>query len=191
MLQKKNFQVVFALLALLFATLACTMHVGGPDYPETKIPVSAEEVDSMRAQFEAAIAAAVASGGDVILTITETQITSFLALKMEGQNNPLFTDPQVHLRDGTMQIYGKATQGYFVANVKVVVRVGVDEAGEPDIQIISADFGPLPAPETINATLSAIIKEAYTGAIGPVATGFRIEQIGIRDGFMVMSGKVK
>ncbi len=191
MLRKNNFQVFFALFALLFATLACTMQVGGPDYPDTTIPVSPQAVESMQAQFEAALASAALNGGDVILTITEPQITSFLALKLQGQNDPLFTEPQVFLRDGSMQIYGKATQGYFVANIKIVVEVGIDEAGQPIINITSADFGPLPAPATLNTSLSAIIKEAYTGAIGPVATGFRIEKIGIRDGFMVMSGKVK
>ncbi|MBT3337523.1 MAG: hypothetical protein HN855_00130 [Anaerolineae bacterium] len=184
-------KVFFALFALLFATLACTMNIGGPDYPDATIPVSAQAVESMQAQFEAAFAAALLNGGDVILTVTEPQITSFLAIKLQNQNSPLFTEPQVFLRDGSMQIYGKATQGYFVANVKITVQVGVDEAGQPDIQIVSADFGPLPVPETLTASLAAIIKEAYTGAIGPVATGFRIEQIGIRDGFMVMSGKVK
>ncbi len=117
MLRKKNFQVIFTIFALLFTTLACTMHIGGPDYPETKIPVSEQAVESMKTQFEAALAAAVVNGGDVILTVTEPQITSFLHFKMSGQNNPLLTDPQVFLRDGTMQIYGKASQGYFVANV--------------------------------------------------------------------------
>ena len=75
--------------------------------------------------------------------------------------------------------------------IRISVKIGANENGEPLIEILSSDFGPLPAPQGINDSLSAIIKEAYTGAVGPVATGFRIQQIGIRDGFMVMAGKIK
>ncbi len=148
MLRKKNSAILFTTLSLVFATLACTMNVGGPDYPETVIPVSQAAIDSMQAQFKAALEAG-ATGGDIILTITEPQITSYLAFKLESQNNPLFTEPQVFLRDGQMQIYGKANQGYFVANINVMVNIGIDEQGQPDIQIASADFGPFPVPASL------------------------------------------
>jgi len=186
MLNKK----VFVILSLILATLACTMSVGGPEYPDRTIPVSSTSVETMQVLFQHAFEAA-AKGEDIILTVTESQLTSYLSYKFKSEENPLFTEPQAHLRDGKMTIYGKATQGYFVATIKVVVSVRIDEQGQPDLVIESADFGPLPVPESLAAALSAIIKEAYMGAVGPVATGFRIEKIGIQDGFMVMLGKVK
>ena len=190
MLRKKKSAILFATISVIFASLACTMNIGGPDYPDRVIPVSQQAIDSIKAQFEIALEAGI-TGENIILTITEPQITSILAFKLENQNNPLFTEPQVFLQDGQMQIYGQATQGFFVANINVMVNVGIDGEGQPDIHIASADFGPFPVPESLSSALSAIIKEAYTGAIGPVATGFRIEKIGIRDGLMVMAGKVK
>ena len=190
MYKKNKKQILFTLFALLLTSLACTMQIGGPDYPETTIQPSQAAVDSMQAQFKSAFEAA-ATSGNVILTFTEEQLTSLLYYRFAAQPNPFISEPQVLLRNGTMDIYGKAVQGYFVANVKISVMVGIDENGEPSINVVSSDFGPLPVPDGINTSLSAIIKEAYTGAVGPVATGFRIEQIGIRDGFMVMAGKVK
>ncbi len=190
MFKKNKFQILFTLFALLLSTLACTMNIGGPEYVEGTIPVSEQAVQSMQDNFKAAFLN-VASDGTVILTITEEQLTSYLHYKFAAQNNPLITDPQVFLQNNKMEIYGKATQGYFIANVKIVVSVGINEEGQPRISIESTDFGPLPAPKEINDTLSALIEEAYTGAVGPVATGFRIQQIGIRDGFMVMAGKVR
>ena len=190
MFRKNKFQILLSLFTLLFAALACTMHIGGPDYPEITIPISEQAVQSMQDGFKVAFEEGDTSG-NVILTFTEEQLTSLLAIKLAQDANPLITEPQVLLRNGTMDIYGKATQGFFVANVKISVSVGTDENGQPSIQVVSSDFGPLPVPEGINSSLSAIIKEAYTGAVGPVATGFRIQQIGIRDGFMVMAGKVK
>ena len=166
------------------------MSIGGPEYPDESIPVSPVYVENMQAQFKAAFEAG-AQGDDIILTITESQITSYLTYKFENKATPLFTNPQVYLRDDKMTIYGKATQGYFIATIKIVIAVGIDEQGQPDMRIESADFGPLPVPETLASGLSAILEEAYTGAVGPVATGFRIEKIGIRDGFLVMLGKVK
>lgn len=190
MFQKNKTQILFSLFALLLSTLACTMNIGGPDYTEGSIPVSEEAVQTMQDSFKAAFLN-ITEDGTVILTITEEQLTSYLHYKLAAQNNPILTDPQVYLHDNKMEIYGKATQGYFIANVKISVIVGISEDGQPRIQIDSADFGPLPTPKEINTSLSAIIEEAYTGAVGPVATGFRIQQIGIRDGFMVMAGKVR
>ncbi len=181
---------VFLLLALLAASLACTMHLGGPEYPETVIPTSPDIAAQMQAQLKEAVEAGV-NGGDVILTINESQLTSFLSLALEKENAPFLSEPKVFLRDGKMQVYGKATQGNFTATVKLVLIVGIDVLGQSDISIESADFGPLPVPEGLATAISAIIKEAYMGAVGPVVTGFRIEKIGIRDGFLVMLGRVK
>jgi hypothetical protein len=135
--------------------------------------------------------------GDVTINITETQITSVLAQRLQTDQNlqqdkkPLITDPQVYLRDGQMQIFGKTQQGMFAANIGIIVAVGVDENAKPKIEIVSADFGPLPAPEGINAAISALIQEAYTGAVGPVATGLRIQTISIADGIMTISGRIR
>ena len=96
-------------IVLVLATLACTMFVGGPEYPEGAIPVSAEAVESLRAQLEAAVQAG-AESGMITLQITEEQITSYIAFKLASQANPALRDPQVYLRDGQMQIYGKTQQ---------------------------------------------------------------------------------
>jgi hypothetical protein len=112
--------------------------------------------------------------------------------KMQQQSNPPFTDPQVLLRNGQMQMYGKVKQGMFDANILITMNVGIDElTGQPKIEITSADFGPLPAPEGINAAMNAIINEAFTGSLGPVAVGFRLESIAIADGLMTLTGRIK
>ena len=90
-----------------------------------------------------------------------------------------------------MQIFGKTQQGMFTANIGIIVSVGVDENGKPKIEIISADFGPFPAPEGINNAISAMIEEAYVGSVGPVATGLRIQTISIANGIMTISGRIR
>jgi len=178
------------LTAIILATLACSMFVGGPDYPEGTIPVSAQAVESLKTQIEAAVQAG-AESGVVTLQITEEQITSYIAFKLATQENPILQDPQVFLRDEKMQVYGKVERGYFVANVLIAVTVSVDEQGQPKIEIATADFGPFPAPNGLKQSLTALITEAYTGSLGPVATGFRLENINIANGLMTVTGRIK
>lgn len=175
----------------MLASLACTIFVGGPDYPEQTVPVSENEVINMRTLIEQAFIAG-AESGVVTLQFTESQLTSYIALKMQEKTNPPFTDPQILLRDGQMQMYGKMSSGMFAANILITMNVGIDEtSGLPKIEIAEADFGPIPAPEGINNAISAIIDEAFTGSLGPVAIGFRLESITIADGVMTMTGRIK
>lgn len=194
---KKTSPIQLFLVTLVLASLACTVFVGGPDYSDrAPIAVSNEAAESLKEEIERAFEAGVTSG-EVTINITETQITSVLALRLQTDPNmqqdqkPLITDPQVYLRDGQMQIFGKTRQGMFAANIGVIVSVGVDENGKPKIEIVSADFGPLPAPEGINNAISAMIQEAYTGSVGPAATGFRIQNITIANGLMTITGRIR
>ena len=132
------------------------------------------------------------------VNLTEPQITSFLAARLQtdpslqqSDKKPLITDPQVYLRDGQMQIYGKTQQGIFAANIGIIVNMGVDANGKPQIDVVSADFGPLPAPDGLKDAITAMVREAYTGSLGPVATGLRIETITIANGIMTVTGRIK
>ena len=186
------------LLSLVITSLACTIFVGGPDYSSLPpIPVSAEAAESIKEELRRAFEAG-AQTGVITINITEPQITSYLAVRMQtdpslqqSDKKPLIADPQVYLRDGQMQIYGKTQQGIFAANIGIIVQVGVDADGKPLIEIMSADFGPFPAPEGLKNALTAMIEEAYTGSLGPVATGLRIEAIAIANGVMTITGRIR
>ncbi|HET9589558.1 MAG TPA: hypothetical protein VFO91_12295 [Anaerolineales bacterium] len=190
--------IPFFLLSLVITSLACTIFVGGPDYSSLPtIPVSAEAAESIKEEMRRAIEAG-AQTGVITIHLTEPQITSYLAARLQTDPNlqqsdrqPLITNPQVYLRGGQMQIYGKTQQGIFAANIGIVVNVGVDATGQPQIEMTSADFGPLPAPAGLRDAISAMVREAYTGSLGPVATGLRIETITIADGVMTITGRVR
>jgi hypothetical protein len=196
---KRKYALPLFLITLYLTSLACTVFVGGPDYSDLPvIPVSAEAAQSLKDEIKQAFEAG-ATTGVVMFNITEPQITSYLAYRLQSDpslqqtdtKKPLITDPQVYLRDGQMKIYGKTQQGMFTANIGIIINVGVDETGQPKIEITSADFGPFPAPDGLKEALTAMIKEAYTGAIGPAATGLRIETVNIADGIMTIVGRIK
>jgi hypothetical protein len=190
-MKTKKLSLTFFFVLLLLTSLACSVFVGGPDYPQQTVTASPDEALSMQTQIEQALLAG-AESGIVTLQITESQLTSYIAEKISAKENPPFTDPQVTLRDGQMKLYGKVKQGMFAANMLITMNVGIDPtSGMPKIEIASADFGPVPAPEGVNSAISAVIDEAFTGSMGPVATGFRLETITIADGVMTLTGRIK
>lgn len=182
--------IASALIVLLLSIPACTINVGGPEYPTPAIPISTEAVGALENNIQTAVAAG-ADSGDVTLLLTEPELTSYLYYKLESQTNPFITNPQVYLRENEMRIYGTAIQGNFEAFVKIVVAASVDEQGQLQIDLTTVDFGPLPVPGGLNEIVTAIIKEAYTGALGPVATGFRLETIKIAEGLMTITGRTR
>jgi hypothetical protein len=175
---------------LILTVLACEINIGGPAYPDQRIPVSTDAAGELQSAMQTAAASGEESGQET-LVITEPQLTSYLAARLNTQDQPLFTEPQVYLQDGQIQVYGTAQQGYFQVNIKIVVTVGVDEQGQPTIELTSADFGPLPVPDGLKDAVTAAIQEAYTGAIGPIATGFRLESITVANGTMTVIGRTK
>jgi hypothetical protein len=187
MMKRKS---ALAFIMLSIATLACSIFVGGPPYPGAPIPVSTEEQQNLQANIEQAISES-AQTGTITVQITESQVTSYLASKLDAQANPVISDPQVLLRQGQMIVYGKAQSGIFTANISITAQVSIDENGQPKIEITQTDFGPLPAPQKFNDAISAFVHEAFTGSLGPVATGFRLDSISVADGVMVVMGHIK
>ncbi|MCX6037327.1 MAG: hypothetical protein NTW99_05480 [Chloroflexi bacterium] len=186
----RKISLLVGVFALALAVLACTMNIGGPDYPTPAIPVSTEAVGELQSSLETAVAAGAVSG-QITLTFTEPQLTSYLYNKLQAQSQPLITNPQVYLRDGQLQVYGTASKSYFKATARIILSAGVDDQGQLKIELTSADFGPLPVPNGLKEIITTIIQEAYTGALGPVATGFQLQSVTIADGMMTIVGQTK
>lgn len=182
--------ILGALSALLLATLACSIFIGGPAYPDGPAPASTETSHSLQDQVRQALAEATTTG-TVSVELTEGQLTSYLASKLAEKPDPVLSDPRVYLRDGQMKIFGRATSGIFTANVSMTVQATVDPEGQPQIDVTQTDFGPLAAPQALNDALTAFVREAFTGWLGPVATGFRLDHITISDGLMTVTGRIK
>lgn len=177
-------------MLLVLASLACSIFIGGPVYSNEPPPDPTTNALDLQTDIQQAIADG-AQTGTISLKITESQLTSYLADKLKSENEPLISDPQVKLRDGQMIVYGKVQSGIFTANISITAQAGVDQNGQPKIEITQTDLGPLPAPQGLNAAVSNFVGEAYTGSLGPIATGFRLETISIDNGIMTLTGRIK
>lgn len=179
----------FILISLLIVTSACLINLGGPKYPSTTIPVSTQALGSLQNQLGSALTNPTPNQ-QLTLFLTESELTSYLSNLLGSKPDPLITNPQVFLRDGQIQVYGTATRGNFQANVKIVLTATIDSQGKLSLELVSADFGPIPVPKALNEVITSLVTEAFTGSLGPMATGIRIEGIVIAEGAMMIVGRI-
>ena len=182
--------ILGALGALLVATMACSIFVGGPSYPNGATPAGVESTADVQTELDQALAAATQTG-QISVQLTEAQLTSYLAQHLAAEANPLLNEPRVYLHPNDMEVFGTVTQGIFTANVSIALQVSVDSLGQPQVKITRTDFGPLAAPQGLNDAITSIAEETLTGALGPAATGFRLESITIGEGVMTITGRVR
>ncbi len=183
-------RALIAVSALVSASLACSIFLGGPSYPDPPVAVSTDAAAGLQSAFQTALEDA-AQSGTMTVELTESELTSYLAEKLAEQPDPPITQPQVTLRDGALQVFGTAQTGIFVANVSLTAQFSVDQDGQPQIAITQATCGPFPAPPELTDALGALVRESLTGSFGPAALGFRLESISIADGKLTLTGRIK
>jgi hypothetical protein len=173
-------------LLLAVASLACSIGLGGPTPPASPIPVSTEAAG----QFENLVTQAVGSSrdGEVSIVVTEEQLTSYLALRLQETPDAPLQDVQVYLRDGQIILFGNAQVGSFNAPAEIRLTVATNPEGGVDVDVSDANFGPVPVPQSMLDTLSATLDEAMSGQFGPQATGVRVSSLTIGDGEMTITG---
>lgn len=181
---------VIAATALSTAALACQIHLGGPLPPGDTIQHSSAESPDLESLWEQAIERAL-NTGEVMVLIDEGQLTDFLQKRSSTDEEPVLQNPEIYLRQNVIHIYGVAERGPFEANAYISVEPIVDADGKLAFELIAAEFGPIPAPEVLKDTVSAILTEAFTGTVGSLATGIRVTSIAITDGQMAIVGTLR
>lgn len=182
----RNIRYVLVMLTLISAGLACALP-GGPKLPASPIPVSTEAAGEMQNTVQTAVANA-AQTGTLELTFTEAQITSYVAVKLAEQTEAPFTDPQIFLRDGKIQVFGKAHAGQLTASASIVMSASIDAEGQLSLSVDQADFGPVPIPDNILQDISAQLEKALTEQAG---SNVILTEIVIAEGTMTLIGTTK
>jgi hypothetical protein len=205
MIAKKLLLITLLMLSML---TACAFNAGGPKYPQTSIPISSEAAQGLQQAVTEAAAQGTLSG-EFSLAVTETQLTSYLALNLVGtaepaapgetveQPNPqeqiasVVSNPQVYFQNGQIQIYGTLQYGLVSATGRVVLSVTPDTQGNLTFELTEMDFGSLPLPDALKSTVSSVLTDSINGAFGPITTRFRIESISVADGSMILTGRTR
>lgn len=186
-MKQLSMKILLINISFLALILACKISTGEPESRDNSKPITTVNEESFDDIWNSSIETD-ASTGSIIITITEAQLTSYLAAEMEASLDPLIHNPQVYLKNEQIEIYGEVQEGLITANIKIVLRVYVDGTGNLQLELISADFGPLPAPQSVLDNLSILINDMFTESLESFTTGFNIESVIITDGLLVISG---
>jgi hypothetical protein len=180
-----------AVLALSLAELACgsPLGLGAPTAPASAIPVSTEAAGELEDLWTNAIKNA-GPNGEVTVVMTEEQVTSYVALKLAEEPDTPLENIQIFLRDGQMTLKGDAKVGALKAPATLSIDVTVDGDGDLKAEIVDADFGPIPVPQSMLDSLNASIADSLTNELTIDSTEVTIQSIAIADGKMSFSGVV-
>jgi len=174
---------------LFLATLACQIDVGGPESPYPLITADDQVAGDVTNLWQSALESALDSG-DVMLVLDENQLNTFVAKRLAAEDS-LLLEPQVFLRQNAIQVYGYVIRGIIRANIHLSISPILDQEGRISFELTSASVGPMPVPEAVTNTISAILTEAFTGTLGSLATGIRISSLVINDGQLAIVGELR
>jgi hypothetical protein len=187
-MRKNQHLWVIPLIVLIAATLACQVNVGGP--PQTSQPTLAPTISLEDLQNELENTAVTQNAdGSVTVSLSEDQLTALLVYQLNQSGSSILQDPQVSLENGQIEVTGALKQGVLSADAKILITVSPDPEGNPQVDIVSADFGPVPVPSGILDGFSTMIEEAFTTELGSYATGFKIDQVVIENGMLNVTGR--
>jgi hypothetical protein len=188
-MNKPQIVTVTALALLIGGALACgsgPLAVGGPTPEYPTVAVSTESAGSLVDKLSALNAAA----GEVTVSITEAELTSFMADKLTSTPDATFSDPQVFLRDGKIKLYTVVTTSSFTANALIVLNTPVVD-GNVTAAIEKADFGPIPVPTGLLDSLTQTVNDNLLSLINKLPAGVQLKSIAIADGVMTLTANVK
>lgn len=190
MLLKKRYRFqLIALSVLVLASLACNLSIPGAQPPEdaSPIPVSTESLQSLEEELRSAGENAQKTGV-INLQITESELTSLVALQLKDQTDPEIQDVQVYLRDGQIQVYGKVVQSNISLPLKVILTVQLDAAGKPHTVVQEGKVGPVNLSQDLRNKLASQLDSILYESLGLDSDNTVIESIQIADGVMSVSG---
>ncbi len=185
----KSKPLLLVLTVLLLASLACSL-AGARQPALAPIPVSTEAVDQLEKNVQSAAATA-ASGGEINLTITEQQLTSAAAYALQSQPDAPIKDIQVHLRNGQMQISGRAVNEGASVSFSVVLKLSVGANGKLKYEIVSAKVGSLSLPQFVIDQITSQVDSVITAQLTAAAGEFVVKQVTINDGYMTIVGSLR
>jgi hypothetical protein len=198
---RKQFRFSIIVAATLILTgLACNYSSRlAQESTQTKSPpIATEKVDSPQTQSTDAPQVlqnsppsptpASQENNPVKIVMDEEQLTAVVVKELQTQQDQPIEDPQILLRDGQVQILGNVKQGALTLPLKIAIDVSVDNQGKPHYQVVSANVGPLPLPQSTMDQLSAQLDQTLTQNLGPEINNLYFDNITIADGVMTVTG---
>ena len=193
---KKNYLPILTLIVILMsASIACSLSSSlsseaTPTPTTPPIPISTQAAQG----FEQSLSMPTidAQAGTETIQFTEEQITSYVALQLQKDPNPIIRDPQVFLENNQVVLQGQIVTDLMTSSGTLTATVAVDQNGTPKVNIVSAQFGSFPIPTALLDAVSQMVDQAINDNINQTSgSNIKIEAISIADHLMTIVLKNK
>jgi tetratricopeptide (TPR) repeat protein len=176
--------LVDALIDLALSNAETGME-GAPPRPGAQIIPSNSIAEEARAVIEKSVPK---PGSLTSVTLSEQQLTSWVA--MELQNNPdlPLSDIQIYLRDDKIQLWGMVDGSSNSTSALIVGNMMIDSNGNPLIGVESMQIGQQVIPGLLLSQAESWLNQALTDEVNKQAPGLQLMNININSGLITMSG---
>lgn len=184
-MKKPLMRWLIILLVLVSGSLACNLPAALSSSPPSNAkPDGGNQQSGNQPQ--------VAPGpGQVVVKITQQQLTEFLAAQLAKHPDQPVSDPQVTLTNGQMIVNGKVSQAGFSINAEIVLKPRIDSNGDPRLDVVSMSLGSLPVPDSLKSQVAEMVDTTLQDYLASNENRFKVTGITITEGVMELTGSPK
>jgi hypothetical protein len=158
---------------------------GAPERPGAEIIPSDETALEARITFENSLPQ---PGSLSSMSLTERQLTSWLAMEMKENPDLPLSDVQVYLRDGKIQVWGIVTGVTEFTSALLVGNLVIDSNGKPKIEIESMQIGMQIIPDSLISQMETWVNEILLEKIEEQAPGLELMNVNVNSGMVTIAG---
>ena len=176
--------LVDALISLAVSNAKNGME-GAPERPGAQIIPS----EAAGAQAKVMLESAIPEPGSLnTATLTELQITSWLAMELKNSPDLPLQDVQVYLRDGMIQIWGIVKGSDSETSALVTGAINLGSKGQPAFEIESLQIGQQVIPNILLSQAEAWLNQLLSEKISEQTPGLEVMNVNISNGLITISG---
>ncbi|HET7145093.1 MAG TPA: hypothetical protein VFI68_13830, partial [Anaerolineales bacterium] len=158
---------------------------GAPERPGAPILTS----ETAGAQAKTALEKALPQPGSLnTVTLTEQQLTSWLAMEMKNNPDLPLHDIQIYLRDGQIQVWGMVEGNNNSTSALVTGKINLGSNGIPNFEIESLQIGRQGIPNILLSQADTWLNQLLLESINKQVPGLEIMNINISSGLITISG---
>jgi hypothetical protein len=158
---------------------------GAPERPGAEIMVSDQAGMEAKTKLEQALPQ---PGALTTVTVTEQQLTSWLAAEMKSSPDLPLSGVQVYLRNGRIQIWGMVHGGEKSTAALVAGTVAIDADKQPHFKVEAMQIGRQVIPGFLLSQAETWLNQVISEQINAHAPGLELMNVSIKTGMITVSG---
>lgn len=189
---KRTPRSLIALSALLSASVACTLALGGPSVPPDSSAPSAEALESFKGQWLDLPESV--TDGQFLLTFTEQEVASVIDAAIVNADTPAGEDIPLHnihvdLEENII-LYAQTDGGLVSASGILTLHPSIDDAGELQMQVESAEFGRASFNDALLDRIAVVVADSLVAPADSLPVPIVLTSVAVSDEQLILTGYI-